>query len=64
MAPSPLSLRSHRVFVGQLRSQPVGEPARYEGRVEHIVSGQAACFHSLEELLAFMTRVLADMQAP
>ena len=29
------------------------------GRVEHVVSGQAAHFATLEELLAFMTRVLA-----
>jgi hypothetical protein len=38
------------------------EPSRYDGRVEHLVSGQAARFHSLEELLAFMIRVLADVQ--
>jgi hypothetical protein len=30
--------------------------------VEHLVSGQVARFHSLEELLAFMVRVLADVQ--
>jgi hypothetical protein len=40
----------------------VGAPARYDGRVEHLVSGQVARFHSLEELLAFMIRVLADVQ--
>jgi hypothetical protein len=34
----------------------------YDGRVEHLVSGQAARFHSLEELLAFMVRVLTDLQ--
>jgi hypothetical protein len=34
----------------------------YEGRVEHLVSGQVARFHSLEELLAFMTRVLAEVE--
>jgi hypothetical protein len=28
------------------------------GRVEHVVSGQAAPFHSLETLLAFMARLL------
>jgi hypothetical protein len=49
-------------LVVQFRSQSVGEPARYDGRVEHLVSGQVARFHSLEELLAFMTRVLTDMQ--
>jgi hypothetical protein len=34
----------------------------YEGRVEHLVSGQVARFHSLEELLAFMVRVLTEVQ--
>ena len=30
------------------------------GRVEHVVSGQATHFGTLEELLAFMARVLAE----
>jgi hypothetical protein len=64
MAPSQPSLPSNRVFVVQFRLPPVGAPARYDGRVEHLVSSQVARFHSLEELLAFMTRVLADVQAP
>jgi hypothetical protein len=34
----------------------------YEGRVEHLVPGQVARFHSLEELLAFMIRVLTEVQ--
>ena len=33
-------------------------PGRLEGRVEHVVSGQATQFASLEDLLAFMARVL------
>ena len=37
-------------------------PAAWEGRVEHVVSGQAAHFHSLEELLAFIARVLTAVQ--
>jgi len=48
--------------VVQFRTQPPGAPAGYDGRVEHLVSGQVVRFHSLEELLAFMTRVLADVQ--
>ena len=62
MAPSPPSLPSNRVFVVQFRSPPTGVPAGYEGRVEHLVSGQVARFYALEELLAFMIRVLADVQ--
>ena len=62
MAPSQPSLPSNRVFVVQFRTQPPGAPARYDGRVEHLVSGQVARFHSLEELLAFMIRALADVE--
>ena len=62
MAPSPPSLPSNRVFVVQFRNPPTRAPAGYEGRVEHLVSGQVARFHSLEELLAFMIRVLADVE--
>jgi hypothetical protein len=49
--------------VVQFRAQPTEASSAYEGRVEHLVSGQVARFHSLEELLAFMVSVLADMQA-
>ena len=62
MAPSQPSLPSNRVFVVQFRRQATGAPAGYDGRVEHLVSGQVARFHSLEELLAFMTRVLTEVQ--
>jgi len=62
MAPSQPSLPSNRVFVVQFRIQPTGALSRYDGRVEHLVSGQVARFHSLEELLAFMIRVLNDVQ--
>jgi len=33
------------------------------GRVEHVVSGQATHFASLEELLAFITKVLTTVHA-
>jgi hypothetical protein len=48
----------------QFRTQPTGVSSAYDGRVEHLVSGQEARFHSLEELLAFMVRVLTDVQRP
>jgi hypothetical protein len=35
---------------------------RIEGRVEHVVSGQATHFQSLEELLAFLARVLTQQK--
>ena len=61
MPQSQPSLPTDRAFLVQFRTQPTGE-SPYEGRVEHVVSGQVARFHSLEELLTFMTRVLAEVQ--
>jgi hypothetical protein len=49
--------------VVQFRALPPETPSSYAGRVEHLVSGQVARFHSLEELLAFMVSVLAELQA-
>ena len=62
MPPSQPSLPSNRVFVVQFRTQSAGASSAYDGRVEHLVSGQVARFHSLEELLAFMVGVLADVE--
>jgi hypothetical protein len=39
------------------------KPAAYDGRIEHVISGQATLFSSPEELLAFITRVLAHVRA-
>jgi hypothetical protein len=49
-------------FVVQFRVGTNMELGRMEGRVEHVVSGQATRFHSLEELLAFMARVLITIR--
>jgi hypothetical protein len=43
--------------------QPTDASSTHEGRVEHLLSGQVARFHSLEELLAFMGLVLSEVQA-
>ena len=61
---SQASLPTNRAFVVQFRAQHTGASPTYDGRVEHLVSGQVARFHSLEELLAFMTRVLTELPAP
>ena len=63
MPQSEPSLPTNRVFVVQFRAQPTRVSSSYDGRVEHLVSGQVARFHSLEELLGFMVGVLADVQA-
>ena len=35
----------------------------FEGRVEHVASGQVGRFHNLEELRAFVAQVLAGVRA-
>jgi hypothetical protein len=55
---SPLLPR--RAFVVQLREQANVESGQWVGRIEHVISGQATHFQSLEELQAFVVRVLAS----
>ena len=50
-------------FVVQFRVETDLAQGRCTGRVEHVVSGQAAHFQLLEELLAFLTRVLMAVRA-
>jgi len=57
--PPDAPLSPHWAFVVQLREGTALTPEGLRGRVEHIVSGQAALFTSLEELGAFMARALA-----
>ena len=45
-------------FVVQFRTETDVERGRVAGRVEHVVSGQASLFHSLEDLLALFAQVL------
>jgi hypothetical protein len=59
---SQSQLPTDRALVVQFRAQPSAALPTYEGRIEHLVSGQVAHFHSLEELLGFMIRVLTDVQ--
>ena len=64
MPPSQPTLPTNRVFVVQFHAPPAGAEASYAGRVEHLVSGQAVRFHSLEELVGFMVGVLEDFGDP
>jgi len=52
------SLPVRRAFVVQFRAEADVERGRFEGRVEHVMSGQSSRFHSLDELLVFMARIL------
>jgi hypothetical protein len=64
MSHSQPSLPTSRAFVVQFRAPSTGPSPSYEGRVEHLESGQVARFHSLEELTAFMIRVLTEVRGP
>ena len=54
---APLSVT--RAFVVQFRAETAVEQGHLIGRVEHVVSGQATDFQSLETLLTFIARVLS-----
>jgi hypothetical protein len=62
MSLSQPALPTNRAFVVQFRTPPPEGSPTYDGRVEHLVSGREARFHSLKELLAFMICVLTDVQ--
>jgi hypothetical protein len=52
----PLSVA--RAFVVQFDTHTDVERGHLAGRVEHVVSGQAIPFHSIEALLAFVAQLL------
>jgi hypothetical protein len=54
------SLPAKRAFVVQLHADAKVEQGQWQGRVEHLVSFQAIRFQSLEELLAFIVKVLNE----
>jgi hypothetical protein len=53
-------LTPQRAFVVQFRDQTGHKQELFTGRVEHITSGQATRFRSLDELITFLTRVLTE----
>jgi hypothetical protein len=61
MSTSQPSLPTDRAFLVQFRVPGTGAAPAYTGRVEHVVSGEGTRFQSLEELLAFMVRVLMQV---
>ena len=50
-------------FVIQFMADADIESGRLAGRVEHVASTKAAHFHTLDELLIFLGRVLTDVRA-
>ncbi len=57
---APLS--PHWAFVVQFRVGTEVEQGQVTGRVEHIVSGQAVHFQSVEELWAFLHQSLTEVK--
>jgi hypothetical protein len=53
------SLPSNRAFVVQLHRDADIEHGEFRGRIEHIVSFEATHFVTVEELLAFMVRIVS-----
>lgn len=49
-------------FVIQFRTETDLAAGRCAGRVEHVATYEATHFHSLDELLAFMARMLREAQ--
>jgi hypothetical protein len=61
LADNPAHLSVNRAFVVQFQSDTAVEQGHLAGRVEHVVSGQAADFQSLEMLLVFIAQVLREV---
>ena len=54
------SLPQKRAFVVQVHADAQVEQADFKGRVEHLLSGEATHFGSLEELAAFIIQILTE----
>ena len=54
-------LPTERAFVVQFAAETAVECGRFVGRVEHVVSGQMAHFHTLNELLTCMVQMLTAL---
>jgi hypothetical protein len=58
------SLPAKRAFVVQVHADANVEQGQWLGRVEHLVSFQTTHFKSVEELLAFMVKVMSQPKPP
>jgi hypothetical protein len=59
-ADNPAHVSVHRAFVVQFPVDTAVEQGHVAGRVEHVISGQAVDFQSLDTLLAFIAQVLHE----
>ena len=58
------ALPAKRAFVVQVHAEARVDQGYWKGRIEHLVSAQAARFQSVEELLAFIVNVLSEPEPP
>jgi hypothetical protein len=49
-------------FVVQFRPALQTEEGRFEGRIEHVGTGEVAHFHSADELLSCIYQMLAEVR--
>jgi hypothetical protein len=61
--PEQVPLPSRWAFVVQFSAETDAARERFVGRVEHVVTGQAAHFETREALVAFLARVLIAVRA-
>lgn len=50
-------------FVIQFRPETDAAAGRFEGKIEHIETYEATRFHSVDELLTFVARVLIEISS-
>jgi hypothetical protein len=60
MAQKQPSLPATRAFVVQFHAEARVAEIQLKGRVEHLVSRQATHFESIDELLAFIVRMIRE----
>jgi len=58
----PIVTTMRRGFVIQLHSETDRYPIRFAGRVEHVDSGRADGFGSVEELVEFIQETVRDIE--
>jgi hypothetical protein len=63
VAASSASLPVSRSFVVQLSGDTAPGERRFRGRVEHIDSGRSQRFESIDDLITFLSEVLAGRDA-
>jgi hypothetical protein len=56
-------LPTHLAFVVQFGVETAVGQGRFVGRVEHVVSGEVAHFHTLDELQACLVQMLTALDA-